>query len=271
MDIRGKSKMARRGGIRRAEYKALLTEAYDLDKPEAPGEALAYYMRHIRACGEPVLEAMCGSGRFLAPLLEAGIDVDGVDASADMLAACAARCEERRIRARTYRQFLHELGLPRRYRLIFAGGASFGLIVDESEVTESLRRLYGHLLPGGTLLIEIETPRYVEQETNRPDMSRPPVRRWTRADGAEIVLRESYRYDRETGVVTGEGVYELIVSGERFMTERNDWVSRLWMREEFAARLGEAGFADVRATKAFSDTPLDGSERVVSFVARRPA
>src|SRR2546422_9422646 len=129
--------MARRGGIRRAEYKALLTEAYDLDKPEAPGEALAYYMRHIRACGEPVLEAMCGSGRFLAPLLEAGIDVDGVDASADMLAACAARCEERRIRARTYRQFLHELGLPRRYRLIFAGGASLGLIVDESEVTET--------------------------------------------------------------------------------------------------------------------------------------
>src|SRR5207249_4956603 len=171
--------MARRRGIRRAEYKALLTEAYDLDKPEAPGEALAYYMRHIRACGEPVLEAMCGSGRFLAPLLEAGIDVDGVDASADMLAACAARCEERRIRARTYRQFLHELGLPRRYRLIF--------------------------------------------------------------------------------------------SGERVMTERNDWVSRLWMREEFAARLGEAGFADVRATKAFSDTPLDGSERMVSFVARRPA
>src|SRR5438093_787318 len=104
--------------------------------------------------------------------LEAGIDVDGVDASADMLAACAARCEERRIRARTYRQFLHELGLPRRYRLIFAGGASFGLIVDESEVTESLRRLYGHLLPGGTLLIEIETPRYVEQDTKRPDMSR---------------------------------------------------------------------------------------------------
>src|SRR5947199_10336764 len=60
----------------------------------------------------------------------------------------------------------------RRYRLIFAGGASFGLIVDESEVTESLRRLYGHLLPGGTLLIEIETPRYVEQDTKRPDMSR---------------------------------------------------------------------------------------------------
>src|SRR3989442_14523471 len=116
--------MARRGGIRRAEYKALLTEAYDLDKPEAPGEALAYYMRHIRACGEPVLEAMCGSGRFLAPLLEAGIDGGGVDASADMLAAGAARCEGRRIRGRPYRQFLPQLGLPPGDRASFASGAS---------------------------------------------------------------------------------------------------------------------------------------------------
>src|SRR5207247_9901238 len=116
--------MARRGGIRRAEYKALLTEAYDLDKPEAPGEALAYYMRHIRACGEPVLEAMCGSGRFLAPLLVAGGDVDGVDASAAMLAACAARCEERTIRARAYRQILRGLGPRVTYRALVLSVAS---------------------------------------------------------------------------------------------------------------------------------------------------
>src|SRR2546426_8874921 len=116
--------MARREGIRRAEYKALLTEAYDLDKPEAPPEPLAYYMRHIRACGEPVLEAMCGSGRFLAPLLAAGVDVAGVDASADMLAAWGARCLERWIKAGTYRHFLHELGLPRRRRLVLSRGRS---------------------------------------------------------------------------------------------------------------------------------------------------
>src|SRR3990172_1144329 len=126
---------------KRAEYKALLTEAYDLDKPEAPPEELAYYRRNIRARGEPVLEAMCGSGRFLVPLLEAGIDIDGVDASPDMLAACSARCAERGIAERLHQQLLHELDLPRRYRLIFAGGGSFGLIIDAAEVAESLRRL----------------------------------------------------------------------------------------------------------------------------------
>src|SRR2546428_13546751 len=108
--------MARREGIRRAEYKALLTEAYDLDKPEAPAEPLAYYMRHIRACGEPVLEAMCGSGRFLAPLLEAGVDVGGGGASADMVAAWGARGGGGRDRARPDREIPPGLGLPRRGR-----------------------------------------------------------------------------------------------------------------------------------------------------------
>lgn len=119
--------MSGRGEIRRAEYKALLTEAYDLDKPEAPPGELAYYRQHIRACGEPVLEAMCGSGRFLVPLLEAGIDVDGVDASPDMLVACGARCADRGLEARTYEQFLHELDVPaavpadlRRWRVLRA-------------------------------------------------------------------------------------------------------------------------------------------------------
>src|SRR5205085_4746698 len=63
-----------------AEYKRLLTEAYDLDKPEAPAEELARWMQFARDARGPVLEVMCGSGRFLVPLAQAGVDIDGVDA-----------------------------------------------------------------------------------------------------------------------------------------------------------------------------------------------
>ena len=253
-----------------AEYKALLTEAYDLDKPEAPPQELAYYLRHIRACGEPVLEAMCGSGRYLVPLLEAQIDVDGVDAAPDMLAACAAKCAERNLTVRTYQQVLQELDLPRRYRLIFAGGASFGLIVEMAEVAESLRRLHAHLQPGGTLLIEIETQSSDERTTSSPSRWQEPERRWTCPDGAEIVLRATMSYDPEIGVVTGEGIYERLVSGKRVALERNAWISRLWDPDDFSAYLSDAGFVDMTVAKAFSSQAVDGSERMVSFVARRP-
>ena len=95
------------------------------------------------------------------------------------------------------------------------------------------------------------------------------MRRWSRPDGAEIILRSTGSYDPATQIVTGAGSYELRVSGKRVAEEHDEWVCRFWDPDDFAAHLSAAGFVDVRATKAFSDELLDGSEKAVSFVARR--
>ncbi len=42
----------------------------------------------VRQAGQPALDVACGAGRLLVPWVEAALDVDGVDASADMIAAC---------------------------------------------------------------------------------------------------------------------------------------------------------------------------------------
>ncbi len=47
---------------------------------------LAYYQAAIERSGQPALDLGCGAGRLLLPLLAAGLDVDGVDLSPDMLA-----------------------------------------------------------------------------------------------------------------------------------------------------------------------------------------
>ena len=69
-------------------YKNLCTEFYDLDKPTAPEDALEFYTNEILGHTQPVLEPMCGSGRFLIPLLQKGIEIEGSDASAEMLDEC---------------------------------------------------------------------------------------------------------------------------------------------------------------------------------------
>ena len=184
-----------------ARYGKLLTEAYDLDKPEAPAQELAYYLDWIRASREPVLEPMCGSGRFLVPLLEAGIDADGVDASPDMLASCRRRCQERGLAPMLVEQRLHELDLPRRYGVAFIPADSFGLILDRAEASAALDRLFRHLLPGGRLLFEIQRPL---PAPGRQD--RWTGRWWTRPDGAHIVLRTITHYGLEERVArSGRG------------------------------------------------------------------
>lgn len=46
------------------------------------------YIRLIEEYGEPALELGCGDGEPLLDLRRHGLDVEGVDSSADMLARC---------------------------------------------------------------------------------------------------------------------------------------------------------------------------------------
>jgi SAM-dependent methyltransferase len=247
-----------------AEYKRLLTQAYDIDKPDAPPEELAFYCHHIEAAQPPVLEVMCGSGRFLVPLLESGVDIDGVDLSEDMLAACRAKCDRRGVNPALHLQRVRELELPRRYGFAFCGGGSFGLIVDTDEARESLRRVFDHLLPGGTLLIEVETP------TGPHRSGAWQGRWWKRDDGATIANRQLNRYDPATRVETGLGVYELFADGVLVETELDEWVCRYWEPDELRGLLEGTGFVNINATKAFTSLPLDGDEAMVSFLGVKP-
>lgn len=52
---------------------------------------VALYLQLAEIVGDPILELGCGSGRILAPLVQAGHDVTGVDRSAPMLERARAR------------------------------------------------------------------------------------------------------------------------------------------------------------------------------------
>lgn len=248
----------------RAEYRRLLTEAYDIDKPQAPEPELAFYRAQLDAHGTPALELMSGSGRFLAPLLAAGYDVDGVDASAAMLAAARRRCAG--LPLTQYEQALDELALPRRYAFAFCGGGSFGLLVRDEEVAAALGRIREHLRPGGRLLLEVETPPQTAGGRWGPWSGRV----WRRPDGATITLRGTGRYDPATQVEEAVGIYELFVDGALVETELNDWVRRFWTAEQITELLTGAGYVDIRVTRAYSAEEPGAHEEKLSVIAVVP-
>ena len=239
-----------------AEYKRLLTEAYDLDKPDAPEPDLERWLQYARDAHGPVLEVMCGSGRFLAPLAAAGIDIDGIDASEDMLAACSRKCAARGVTVAVYYQFVQDLTHPRRYALAFIAAGSFGLLVDEDDYGGALRKLYDHLLPGGVLVLEAETPIGAPSRNGRWF-----GRWWNRPDGARIVSRDVGRYDPATHVEEGLGIYELWVDGRLAETELNNWVRRFWEADELEGELERAGFVDTVVTSAYDGLTLVAEAR----------
>ncbi len=143
-----------------SQYGKLSTEFYDLDKPCPPQGAFRYYLDYAEKAGGPILEPMCGSGRFLIPLMARGIEVVGVDASPDMLSACRRKAELAGVQPALYQQYLHHLKLPDTYPLIIIPAGSFCLLTDPTIIRKSLDHLYTHLASGGLLIIEIEQAVY---------------------------------------------------------------------------------------------------------------
>ena len=115
-------------------------------------------LEFIEESGQPALELGCGDGDPLLDLVAAGLDVDGVDSSQDMLERLERFAAERHLAVSVHRQKMQELDLPRRYRSIFFAGATFTLLPDDEAARETLRRIRCHLQDDGIALIPLWVP-----------------------------------------------------------------------------------------------------------------
>ena len=82
------------------------------------GDEIAYFQKYVER-GQPALDVACGTGRLLIPYLREGLDVDGCDVSADMIALCREKAEReglstRRAPAAVGTRGLHRHRRPRR-------------------------------------------------------------------------------------------------------------------------------------------------------------
>src|SRR5918999_728203 len=83
------------------------------------GPEIDYFRRFIERDGQPALDVACGPGRLLLPYVRAGLDVDGCDVSADMIALCREQAEREGLSPTLFIQAMHELDPPRTYRTVF--------------------------------------------------------------------------------------------------------------------------------------------------------
>jgi SAM-dependent methyltransferase len=122
-------------------------------------EAAAAQGTHVRH----VLVAACGTGNAAIELAGRGLRVTGFDLSEAMLARAAAKC-----RAGGYRVALAQGDLrapPLRdgcADLVLALNASLNYLLEPAEVVAALRHLGRAAAPGGTVVVEPLSSRFVE-------------------------------------------------------------------------------------------------------------
>ena len=141
-------------------YDAPVAQAYDCWlPPDGAYDDRALYRTAIERGAGPALERGCGNGRLLIDYRTAGLDVEGVDSSAEMLAICRAHAGAAGVDVTLHEQDWATLDLPRRYATIYNPAGSFSLIADDDEARRALTAWLRHLAPGGTLLVAMGIPR----------------------------------------------------------------------------------------------------------------
>lgn len=244
-------------------YGPLAARVYHIDKyiGRSFGD-VEFYRDRLALCPGPVLEPAVGNGRMLIPLLQAGLDVEGFDASPDMLALCRAACEERGLPAPVRQASFDDFSYGRSFAAAIIPAGSFQLITDYHAALRFLRRLRGHLLPGGRVILDIDPARSVFKAERS-------LRTWE-AGADEMLTLASERVNTDYTEQTIEDLlrYELWQQGRLAQTCAERFRLRWWGVHELHTALLACGFAAVTVSGGYEHgrPPREG-DSIVSFEA----
>jgi len=137
-------------------YTGIVVDAYARLKASSFDADL--YRDFVVAHGQPGLEIGCGDGQPLLDLRAGGLEVEGVDSSADMLERCRANALRRGMEVRLHDQRVEDLALHRRYSSIYFAGPTFTLLPDDETARRALQAIRRHLAADGMALIPLWVP-----------------------------------------------------------------------------------------------------------------
>jgi len=260
------------------EYRGLMAQAWDLLRGDSSDWAdRAYYRAIIERRDGPSLDVGCGTGRLMLDYLQAGLDIDGVDNSPEMLAICRdkATAVGVNVKDRLFQQEMDQLALPRRYATIFVPSSTFQLLTDPLAATQAMARFHDHLEPGGVLVMPFmsklwpgrRTPAQMEWfdwyklgEAPRPEDG-AIIRRWIRT-----------RYDHDQQLEHEENRYEVLRDGVVVQTEhlgRSPCV-RWYSQAQASALFERAGFTVTATTSGFTFDAATAQDTTFCIFATRP-
>ena len=233
-------------------YLSLCTEVYDLSKPTPDKDAYEFYLDYVKNTEGLILEPMCGTGRMLLPLLDAGFNIEGFDASPQMLEALQKKAKQKNLQPNIWQGFLEDLNVSQKYSLIIIPIGSFCLITDLEKVKLCLTKIYNALQKEGLFVFEVETLFAVPAQFNVWNGSL-----WRREDGS-FILSSSFALPLEDKVGTSIGKYEWVKDSHIIQTEIEEYKLRLYEKNELIEILKEIGFTDIKTHKAFEKNVQPG-------------
>lgn len=197
--------------------------------------------------GMKILEPLCGTGRFLVPFLEAGLDICGMDLSAEML----AKLKEKAPDAKVVQADILEYTTEERFDYIFIPSGSVSLFTDMDVCKRVIEKLKGLLAVGGTFIFAVDT---VANRCRDDDEYKLTASVKTK-EGLKLSLRTKNYYDEKSQTQYSPGIYELNRGKQLLQREEMDFQTHLYRFGEMEKLLEEIGFQSVKTYATFCRKP----------------
>ncbi|MRG92670.1 class I SAM-dependent methyltransferase [Polyangium spumosum] len=158
-----------------------------------------FYADYAAERGGPVLEYGCGNGRITLPIARLGVDVTGVDLSAEMLSDLRERLraepEDVRARVTVKRGDMRRARLGRRFPLVFCPFNAFLHLYTREDVERFLARVREHLAPRGEFVFDVSIPQPEELARDPARAYAAPRFNYPTLDGKGMPVRYTERFD----------------------------------------------------------------------------
>lgn len=221
--------------------------------------------------GGAILEIGCGTGRVLLPLLDAGLDAEGLDDSRSMLDRLRTKAAAQGLRPVVHRKNMHRFRSKRRYRRIFIPFNGFAHAYTQEDQLAVLRCCRRSLEPGGAVVIHMSYPglAYWTGEDGRPELEiETPI------PGTENTLRlfDTRRRDRIRQIQDSIAEYRIVGPGGEILESRKFQVRQRWVYLcEFELLFRCAGFVRWDVYGGFEREPLERDDQQMVAYAWAPA
>jgi SAM-dependent methyltransferase len=241
---------------------------YDADHADFDDD-LPFYRELARRSGSPILEAMCGSGRLLVPLVQAGHRLTGIDTSAGMLAVAHERVAAERLLGRATL-------IEGDVRMPIAGGPyamaiialnSFMHLVTTAEQIAALTQIHAVLRPGGLLALDLfnPNPRLLAEYDNELVFDKA----FALADGTQVQKFVAQQIEAATQINHVTFIYDEL-SQEGFVRRHTAPFRMRWVyRYELEHLLARTGFQLENLYGTYELDPYRSDSDVLLAVARR--
>lgn len=240
-------------------------------------EDVAFYAREAAAADGPVLEVGCGTGRVALAAADAGAETVGLERSAALLSAAAAKRarSEGAVRSRLalVQADMRAYAFRRPFARVLMPFRVFQAMLTVPDQLAALAAARDALAPGGRLVLDLFDPRLevLAEAADGPGPMAETGRGYQDARGAWRE-RVGARYDLESQIVDLTYLYERVGGGGSVLERSFDRLRvRYFTRWEFEHLLARAGYEVEALYGGWDERPLDAEGEDMIWIARKKA